>query len=376
MNIVLIGQIGNPLCANWAYGLKDLSHNVLAVSWARQPLSPALLVQYGFGGDIPVVHSWTGLEDSLQKSVEAHFAGAPDLIFGWWGNTAISPLKTGKRLFPQAQTILCVNCYPDTSMWITEIREVLQYHAAVRSIDGYIYYSEAMRNQFCARVQAAGKRPALVMLEPFPLRTYLGANINSLNGYTLTRNDDSPYVIFTGRGDLLWTKDVRYRKDAIGPFLADLANSGVHVYVSSKADTRGINNLHTYPHFTNEELFRGTFSAYVSQFDAHLVLYNEHNGTIRRRVATGLSTRYAFAVTADCPIAVTHTSAFVREFQKRAPFHLCFHDTSDLIAQLRDHGLLQQLRNNLAAVKRTFALENNAERLAAFLTNVRQGVDG
>jgi hypothetical protein len=56
-----------------------------------------------------------------------------------------------------------------------------------------------------------------------------------------------------------------------------------------------------YERFTNEGMPSGEFADFVSTFQAQLAIYNEPNSTIRRRVATGLSTRWAFGVAATAP---------------------------------------------------------------------------
>lgn len=371
LRVLVVASFGNPLGTNWVKGLRRIGCRVVAIDHRHGPCLEADLHRWGLEDE--VVISWTGghLTEEQRSRIERALGGTPDLLFGWWGSLVLPALQDVAVEYPSARKVLCVDTLPNASNFITEYREVLRFLMADRWLDGYVFYSQSMAQLFYRRVPGARQKPHLALIEPFLLDAFAPSQMSNVP--ILNRTVTEPHVVFTGRGDLLWTRDYRMKKDAIGPFLVEVANHGVQVYVEPRADLRNHPNLHHYPDFSNQDLFGGRFADYVSQFDAHLVIYNECNPTIRRRVTTGLCTRMAFAMTATAPLAVSSTSTFVAEYWKDEPFGFMFTSATDLVAQLMDTERLVCMKNVMARQHRSFALETLAPSVLHFLQQVRCG---
>ncbi|VEP16636.1 hypothetical protein H1P_4780002 [Hyella patelloides LEGE 07179] len=208
-------------------------------------------------------------------------------------------------------------------------------------------------------------------VEPFLEKAFSSSGRVDLDVPKLECYDKNPHIIFTGNASKLWTKTLRHgRKDTLGPFLKRLSQHDIHIFVKEKAETKGLSNLHLFPTFYNPDLMNGKFSQYISQFDAHLVMYNEFNGTSRRRVASGLATRFAYAIASTSPIALTDTSKFIEEYPQDTPFWFTFRGVKDLAESLHNKQLLKSLRNNMEKVHRTYAFESQSQHIAQFFEKI------
>ncbi len=367
--ILVVAALGNPLATNWILGLQGMGCQVAVLDSRMRDVAASDLTDWGLNGKVSLVRPARREVTALRRAVRQVLQDDPDIVFGWWGSPVLQPLKAARHAFPLSKAVVCVDTLPNASNPLTEAREILRFHLASSWVDAYIFYSEKMRESFWSRIPRSRGRPYLSIVEPFPKQTF--ASVSSARPvHSLTRFDDRPHVIFTGRGDHLWSTQLRSLKDALGPFLTALADQGIHVFLPHGSDTRGHRFLHHYPAFTNDELRWGAFSKYLSEFDLHLVIYNEHNSTIRRRVSCGLSTRYALALTAEAPIAVTNTSTFVDDHWCDGPLGFKFSSIKDLRDKLDDRNMLEQCRQALRGAVNRFSFEARSDDIVSFFRAV------
>ena len=373
MNILVVAfDVLNPNSIGWIHGFQELGHHVSVIVTNESDLSREKLSSLGFYDD---KHSRTPIfqhrsSSETRKEVINLFAAEPDIIFFWEGIGILPKVKEVAHLFKNSKKIFCINTYPNCA---TRLREFLtnQLHRQLDSlIHSYIFYSKEQRKLFFKAVKQASTKPSMVMIDPFFESAFSSSykeRVFEDKVLKLHRFDDQPHVIFTGNARKLWDKPVGHGgKDALGPFFKDLSQHGVHIFVHESADLRDIPNLHTFPTFHNPDLINGSFSRYISQFDAHLVIYNEHTPTEVRRVSTGLATRFSYALTATCPIAVTETSIFAKNLWKDCPFGFSFKDIEDLAIFLRDQGRLRMLRSNMEKLHKRFSFEAQVPALKKF----------
>lgn len=371
--VLVLAFLANPTCTNWIYGFKSLGYRVVVLNWSKSPATQNQLAQWGFQNqDIPIFNIWDRFTDDVRQAVLKSLGGIPDVLFCWEGALILKPLRQVHQSFPRVKVVQCVNTFPNAVSALTELRMYWRYRNANSLINGYIFYSEAMRRLFLQKIPASHDRPYLIMVEPFFEKAFASHGIVDSNIPRLERFNENPHIIiFTGRGVKLWSKNsLNDRRDALGPFFKRLAERGVHIFLPPKADTKGLPNLHLYPEFSNADLFEGRFAQYISQFDAHLVIYNEWNGTIRRWVSSGLSTRLAYSLTSTSPLAVTHTSKFIEEYWKDTPFGFTFCDVEDLVKSLYNTQMLTLLRQNMEQVHRSYAFESQGEHVAQFFKEI------
>jgi hypothetical protein len=370
MRILVVTSLANPLGTNWVYGFKGLGYHVAVLDWRQSPSTQSQLENWGFKNDVAIFNIWNEVDENLRRTIVDSLGGEPNILFGWWGSPVLKRVSTVHQSFPGAKAVICVDTLPNAANILTELREIWRYRQADSLIDGYVFYSEAMRKLFEKTVPSSCGKPYLAMIEPFLQPAFADGIKNPLTVAPLERLDDRPHVVFTGRGDKLWSKDIRWSKDALGPFLGQLCDRGVHVFIPQEAEKKGLPNLHHYPYFSNADLLEGRFAQYISQFDAHLAIYNDYNGTVRRRVSTGLSTRLAFAMTATSPVAVTESSQFMTEYWGDTPFGFMFRGVDDLVESLEDKGHLAWLRQNMKQVHQSFAFESQATRVTRLMQEI------
>ncbi len=368
LKVLVVGSLANPMATNWVYGFKSLGYTLAVLDWRSSPATQTQLKEWGFQDDVRVFNFWGS--DDVRQAVLAELDGEPDILFCYWGSQVLAALGKAHQSFPDAKVILCTETLPNASNFLTELREIWWLRQVDSLIDGHVFYSEAMRQLFCQKVPSSRSKAYLAIIMPFLKKAFAVDGLGSSNVTQLERFDEHPHVIFTGRADKLWTKDFRMAADALGPFLVQLAKRGVHVFVSHSADSKGCPNFHSYPNFSNADLFEGRFSRYISQFDAHLTIYNESNQTIRRRVSTSLSTRLAFALASTAPVAVTRTSQFIQEYWADTPFGFAFTGVDELAASLYDQQLLASLRSNMSRVHLSYAFESQGDRVTGFFKEV------
>ena len=361
----------NPMCGNWINGLRRLGNAVVTLYWEEEKLTQQQFDDWGIDADAHILHFAGKLSESLRQTIVSTLDGQPDIIFCWESIPPLKPLQKVARFFPDSKTILLIDAYPNSPHLWSELSHTLRYRLSDPSIDGYIFYSDAMRDAFCQQITGAARKPYLVMVHPFFESAFHTRDSIITEDLKLSRFDDNPHIIFTGNAGKLWNRRYdNYAKDALGDFLASVASRGVHVFVNPMADLKAIQGLHHYPRFTNADMLGGRFASYISQFDAHLVIYKEYNDTNRRRSARSLSTRFAFSLTSTCPIIVSQTSQFVHEYWADNPFGFMFHHVDDLVESLQDSQKLSVLRSNMEKVHRSFSFESQSDRIHQLFKDV------
>lgn len=348
----------NPMCGNWINGLRQLGHSVVTLYWENQELTNQQLRDWGIDESAYIFQFFGKLSDSLRQIIVSTLGGEPDILFCWESIPPLKILPNVAPIFPNAKAVLLIDAYPNAPHLLSELLHIVLYRKSDQLIDGYIFYSNAMRDVFCHQIATAAKKPYLVMVHPFFESAFYSKEVSITKDLKLERFDDKPHIIFTGNAGNLWSRRYdNYAKDALGEFLALLASKEVHVFVNPVADLKEIKGLHHYPAFSNADILSGRFSSYISQFDAHLIIYKEYNGTNRRRSARSLSTRFAFSLTSTCPIIVSQASQFIHEYWSDMPFGFMFKQVDDLVESLHDSQKLSVLRSNMEKVHRSFSFE-------------------
>ena len=205
--ILFLGSLRNPLGQAWAESLAIAGNEVLmrtadglVARWQRDGRRVAV----GGGGRAPA-----------DAKLEAALDGGPDVIFAWWGTGALGEFATLGERFPTARRVLCVDTFPNASQWLSEVRERRLLRSLSSEVDGLVYPSAEMRALHVEMVPALLPIPWLALPQPLPARAH-ARSVGSLPPELVLPDGDRPRVVLTGRSDLLWTRDPRMRKDALG----------------------------------------------------------------------------------------------------------------------------------------------------------------
>lgn len=332
------------------------------VDTSKAPLSSERLCQVGLPENAQIYSHIECKSKGLRRSIEDICGGVPDIVIGWWGSAILGELESYHRAFPEVACLLIIDTLPNAAHLLSEARETLNYNRSTW-VDGFISYSDKMTSLLRARVPHSRNKPFFSLIEPFPQISYSnGGDV----GIRLEK-DHRPALIFTGRADLLFKQETKFRKDAVGEHLISIVRQGARVFVHEKSGIDSTTGLETYPEFSNADLMNGVFANFISQFDGHLTIYNESNGTIRRRVRTGLSTRLALAMTADAPVVASSESAFLLPLWGERPFGFTYRTPQDLVAQLSNREKMAVLRENMRQRKQEFSMEQQQLNIQNFL---------
>ena len=84
--------------------------------------------------------------------------------------------------------------------------------------------------------------------------------------------------------------------------MLELAEAGIHVWYNASTPTDHP-NLHLFPYMDGEDLYHGKMSAFLREFKACLVLYNNKTSTADR-FQTSLPSRFLLPVQAGVPVVL------------------------------------------------------------------------
>lgn len=236
--VLVLAGLGNPLATNWVHGLETIGCTVAVVNWRQQPTTSAELVRWGFSANAPITQAYGHLTVHTTRRIVTILDGEPDLLFGWWGSPILPAIVEAKKVFRKAKALLCVDTLPNASTLVTEIRELGRFLATDHLIDAYVFYSSAIRKHFERVVPRSRGKPAIQMIEPF-LESAFADELSFREVNVLTRFDDRPHIIFTGRAYKLWTSDPRFKKRrpwSVSRFLGESRRA--HICLSASRPTR------------------------------------------------------------------------------------------------------------------------------------------
>jgi hypothetical protein len=377
MKILFVAELGNFLGHNWIKGLQNVSNHevmVLQLSW-NNTISEDELIRLGLqpinsgvapSGSKASLFAFFGKQHPVKEAaVEAIKEFAPDLIITWWGLSVYAAIKNIAVNFPELPVVCCVSSYPNSWHWLLEKLEMIFWRDLASSVKGFIHYSSLMQEKFIIDIPESRHLHHISMIEPICKKSFVSELLPNKNPIPeIPRSDENPRIVFTGRSDLLFSKRFSEKKDALGAFIQKLASNKIHIFIQETSE----NIESKYIHFLKKGLSveDGTLGRYLSQFDAHLVMYNEFNSTIKKRVSLGLGTRFAYALTFPCPIIVTETTQFAIDLFRKKKLGFVYHE-NDFLEHLRDKEQLQDIKSNFKDNAQIFSYEAMSDELNQFL---------
>jgi hypothetical protein len=245
------------------------------------------------------------------SDVENRLDGAPAAVFEWWGFGALSR-RAPKERWPNARRVLCVDTYPNASRLVSEVREATRALPHLSGVDAFVVTSEEMRDSIRHRFPPLVSRASFhIVASPFAKKSHAQTSHHLLA--------PQPRLIFTGRSDHIGVASRNMAKDDVSTLLGGFLAAGARVFVQeprseAHRETLLRDGYDFYPHVERAGITSGTYAEMLSSFDGHIVAYAVTNNTLRRRVRSGLSTRYATALCSPSPMIVTADSTFAARF--------------------------------------------------------------
>jgi hypothetical protein len=361
------GGLHNPLSRAWVLSLRAMGHSVAHVSFETA-------VERSFRSHIRSAAEecpqggalWRRAPGPLSATEASGIAcalgGPPQVIIAWWG---VAGMRYGRwaAAGSRAPVVLCVDTFPNAAFLPTEAREVIALQRERRHIAGAVFVSAEMRERF-TRLGRLGDIPSWSGPQPLPLAMHADEGSLGIRPRSL---------IFTGRADLLWSRDKRMAKDRIGPVLRSLADAGLDVHVNSAdmSGGHGVEGFRTYDALTNDEVLAGGLSRLTASFAGQLATYAIPNGTISRRVDAGLSTRFSMGIASAAPIFVPRRSGAAASWVAKTGVGFLYDDPAEVAEViLRKPGALELTRTAWRKKHVSWSAEGVASDFSAFLEAV------
>lgn len=343
---MVVSSVRNPFVEAW---VRLLSAAGLEVVLLLRSSACELL---DLPDDVAARTVWSALGGPLtrddQNRCEALLGGRPDVLYTWWGFGSL-PLAASLGSWATLPNILCVDTFPNAAFFATELREALRANLRSPKVQGIIATSPEMVHSVASVVPALHRVPSVVVPSPFSIQAHARTHAR--------RPGTVPRALFIGRSDYLFADRAQMAKDAVGPWLESLIRSGWSVSVQRPSGSPEMISRLTelgfdlYEPFARSAITDGTFADFMAGFDANLAMYAVVNGTIRRRVANGLSTRFANALCAPAPIVVPADAKFAKSYFQRRPLGVLVDRPQNLVRMTED----------LVTGDRSYWVENHAE---------------
>ncbi len=360
--LMVVTGIGNGFVEAWVSVLERAGSQVVVLDNSHKASledAPAsLLAQTVF------VHPAGGAEGQWRNAVEDLLGGPPEMLFYWWGLDSLrqrEPIETWR-----VPVVLCVDTYPNASIAASEFREYLRGFALVGGIDGLVVPSDEMRSMLVRRYPMLRPVPSVVVVSPYGQAAHFAAN-------PAFGSSERVRLKFLGRSDYFYSDSTRMGKDDLGPWLSGFLERGVEVHVQAPSQQAQRQILSErgyifYQPLERKTLMDGRFAAALEPFHGNLVYYSVRNSTIARRVANGLSTRFANAVCAPTPLVVPPEATFASRFLDEMGTGIAKRDHDTIIEKLLSDG--DDMRRAWHDRHASWAAETVAEAFVAFLVRV------
>lgn len=282
------------------------------------------------------------------------------IIYGSWGSPCLPEMRMVQKLgLPLVYEFLT---YPYYERFFLEKVENAYNNPIICGLDGRIVPTERMLNYLKNTFSIRGGEN-IVFPELYSEKSYYRKRLPRLSD-----SDCEPHIIFLGLSS--------YGSDISSQF-EEILRRRIHVHVCETSDyaqmlrKSKLNGFfHTFREFDGTELHDGSFATFMTQFDACLVTYNSSKGTTMNRFYNSVPNRFSFAFTAGIPIIMPYGYLLgCEEIVSKNQTGFTYRNYDDLKDKLSNIDLMKYYRNNAIRNKKRCTLENNFEKIDAFLKN-------
>lgn len=280
----------------------------------------------------------------------------PSVIITFYGPLGIHFSRLIKKINAQQEVIFIANLLPSTLLsgnilirclkrWL--VNEFIDFRRWIKKIDIIICASDEMADFIVRKFKYPIKR---ILIAPDFHPSSFQVNPNSID-----KTEYKPLsLIFLGAPER-WGG----RIDDIDSQL-NLYSRMVDVYASGAIERRKGSFWHTYPYFSDDDVFAGRLSDFAHNFTAALVTYNVTRRSERFR--STLPTRFFSALAAGLPIAVKGgIFDSVESFVKKYDIGFVFTSEEDLLEKLNDSKKLKEQKENVYKLLPSFSGEGQKE---------------
>lgn len=293
------------------------------------------------------------ITDKLKKILSEE---NPDIIVTFYGPLGIHFSRLIKKISVKQKVVFIANLLPSTVLSGNTIirclkrnlvNEFIDFKRWIKKLDTIVCASDEMAD-FIVRKFKYSRNRLLIAPDYHPASFQLNLKI------TAEISSKPLSLIFLGAPER-WGG----RIDNIDKQL-NLYSSLVAVHASASIERDNDSIWHTYPYFTDDEVFTGKLSDYAHGFTAALVTYNITRRSERFR--TTLPTRFFSALAAGLPIALKGgLFDAVESFIKTNDIGFVFYSQQELFDKLNDTDKLKQQKENVVKMLSDFSAEKQAK---------------
>lgn len=282
----------------------------------------------------------------------------PDIIFSFWGTVTFQYLVIIKKNFPKLKIIHIINTYPvreDVVYNETNFSFVKEDAKVFNICDLLVFTSSEMELFFRKNYLIKNTQKTLNFFDTFPSSFYPKRKLTKLS---ITNPEH--HILFLGNTNFFNRTIDDVRNDIIY-----LANYGVHVHIQEPASgLKEHSNIHVFKAFGFQDIIKGKFAEFATQFDAIIVLYNSKKTDLRARIS--FPTRFALGLTTELPILIEKNKFYAIEeiFEKKNIIYMFkgLDEIPVILSNLKKNGIEEKWFKE-------FVLEKRIEKLINFIDN-------
>ena len=281
-----------------------------------------------------------------------------NIVYGGWGSRFLPEMRMVQRLgLPITYKFLTYPTY--VRLLAEKVENAFNNHIICR-LDGRIVPTERMLHYLKSTFSISGGEN-IVFPELFSERCFYRKRLPRLSD-----SDCEPHIIFLGL--FLYGSEISSQFE-------EILRRRIHIHVCEGSDyekmplkSKYSSFFHTYRHFDHTKLLDGSFATFMTQFDACLVTYNLYKPTTMNMFYNSVPSRFSFAFTAGIPIIMPYGYLLgCEEIVSKNQTGFTYRNYDDLKDKLFNIDLMKYYRNNAIRNKKISTLENNFEKIDAFL---------
>lgn len=375
MNILYMGPLSTLHVDDLIYNLSRVGYEVSALNLR---LSPRIFSQKVDGIDDPsrIYHLYENCDfhyDLVGRSLLMSSIGSNklkdkvrnvlrerkiDVILSYWGSGVFPEIRMIEKSF-DVPIVHIFDSYP-VSRFSFEVKlENLYCGKAIEKLEGRIHSTTQML-EYMKKNFDLSYGSDLVFMQWLGRRLLPKERLKKLSG-----GDHQPHIVFIGNPSLEGINDVASQ-------INQLTQNGIHVHLcrtNRRIDAKQ-GFVHTFEYKSRLELMNGTFSSFLTQFDASIILYDIKNYWSKDRYKNSTPSRFLYSLITGLPIILPQGMfTGCEQIVSQNGIGFSYKSYEELKKKINNGEFMAWLERNAMEKAGGFTFESNWVTLDNFLKN-------
>lgn len=382
MNVLILGRLHSLELKNAVISFKNIGYDIVVVNTSRNYL-PINIVEFNL--NIPIINLYGNIKyrssfihrirkflilcgisrgGRLKYKLISIFKDYDiDFIYALWGTNALIEIKLIQNINNNVPIFYNYLTYPTREMNYKNTIVNYFLNKIILKIDGHILASHYMK-EFMYKIHNINLNKAVI--HP----SFYSNNYKYKNKFIKISSlpTSSPNIIYIGT-----TKFEGRLIDDVRLSIANIAHQQINIYVpESKCKFPDSDYLHFYKKIDSIALARGELAAFMSKFDASIILYNFSIKAIpKERFKNSIPSRFFFSLISGLPILIEKDYLLsCEDFISRYKNGIIYNDFIDLNNKLKDISLINEIQINARSLSDMFTFENSYPDLEKFILSI------